>query len=174
MIRLAMSSTSTPAEALVGPGIDDALMSYQPILSGVEQGIVVGQTAGNVVGVEDGDLSGFAQTVISHESDVRPGDRQDGRASPWSRRYRAAGRRMVQVHDRVPGQKRHQVRRDADGPHARSSAAMRNAEGLMKVQVAHVGSDVARTAETHLRVHVGAIHVHLPAMLVNHPADLPH
>src|SRR6185369_5117008 len=83
--------------SLVGPGVDDALMRHQPILSGVEQGIVVSQSAGNIVGVENGDLSGFAQTVIPHESDVGPGDRQDGRASPWSCRYRATRRRMVQV-----------------------------------------------------------------------------
>ena len=57
-------------------------------------------------------------------------------------------RRMACVpprsHDRVPGQERREVRRDADRPHARAAAAVRDAERLVQVQVADVGADVAR------------------------------
>ena len=79
----------------------------------------------------------------------------------------------VQVHDRVAGQERREVRRHADRPHARTAAAVGDAEGLVEVQVADVGADVARAAEPDLGVHVGAVHVHLPAVLVHDPADLP-
>ena len=43
----------------------------------------------------------------------------------------------------------------------------------MQVEVADVGADVARPAEAHLGVHVGAVHVDLAAVLVHDPADLP-
>ena len=60
-------------------------------------------------------------------------------------------------------QKRREMRRDADRSHARPAAAVRNAEGLVQVQVADVGADLGRTAEPDLRIHVGAVHVHLAA-----------
>ena len=61
----------------------------------------------------------------------------------------------------------------ADRPHARAAAAVGDAEGLVQVEVADVGADVARAAEPDLRVHVGAVHVDLPAVLVHDRADLP-
>ena len=42
----------------------------------------------------------------------------------------------------------------------------------MQVEVADVGADVAGAAEADLRVHVGAVHVHLAAVLVDDRADL--
>ena len=38
---------------------------------------------------------------------------------------------------------------------------MGDAEGLVEVEMAHVSADVAGRAVAHLRVHVGAVHVHL-------------
>jgi hypothetical protein len=49
---------------------------------------------------------------------------------------------------------------------------VRDAERLVQVQVADVGADVAGAAEADLGVHVGAVHVHLAAVLVHDPADL--
>ncbi len=62
--------------------------------------------------------------------------------------------------------------RDADGAHPRAAAAVRNAEGLVQVQVTDIRADVARSAEADLGVHVGAIHVDLPAVPVHCGADL--
>jgi len=45
------------------------------------------------------------------------------------------------------------------------------AERLVEVQVAHVGADVAGPAQAHLRVHIGAIHVDLAAVLMDDLAD---
>ena len=73
---------------------------------------------------------------------------------------------------RVARQERRQVRRDADRAHARAAAAVRDAERLVQVEVADVGADVAGPAEADLRVHVGAVHVHLAAVLVDDRADL--
>src|SRR5688500_8897038 len=49
---------------------------------------------------------------------------------------------------------------------------MRYAERLVQVEMADVGTDVAWAAQTHLRIHVGAIHVYLAAVLVDDAADL--
>jgi hypothetical protein len=72
----------------------------------------------------------------------------------------------------MTGQERGQMRGHADRTHAGAAAAVRDAEGLVQVQVADVGADVARAGEPDLRVHVGAVHVHLAAVLVHDLADL--
>ena len=73
---------------------------------------------------------------------------------------------------RVAGQKFHQVLGHADRPHARSAAAVRNAEGLVQVDMANVRADVRRTAESDLGVHVRAVHIDLAAAVVDNFADL--
>jgi hypothetical protein len=50
--------------------------------------------------------------------------------------------------------------------------AVRNAEGLVQVEVAHVRPEVARTRHAHHGVHVRAVHVHLPAVLVDERGDV--
>ena len=64
----------------------------------------------------------------------------------------------------MAGQERREVRLDADRPHARAAAAVRNAEGLVKIHVAHVGADVARTREPYERVEIGAVEIDLAAV----------
>ena len=63
------------------------------------------------------------------------------------------------------------MRRDTDGAHPRSAAAMWDREGLVQIQVTNVGADRRRAREPHLCVHVGAVHVHLSAVLVDDVAD---
>ena len=61
-----------------------------------------------------------------------------GAADTGPMRLLAAGR-----DHRMAGQERRQVRGDADRAHARAAAAVRDAEGLVQVEVADVGADVA-------------------------------
>ncbi len=84
--------------------------------------------------------------------------------APTALRRRPAGPRDA-------GQERREVLGDADRAHARTAAAVRDAEGLVQVQVADVGADVARAAEADLGVHVGAVHVDLAAVRVDDVAD---
>ena len=77
-----------------------------------------------------------------------------------------------EVHHRMAGQELHQVLGHADGAHARAAAAVRDAEGLVQVQMAHIGADVAGPAKADLGVHVGAVHIDLPAVGVDDFADL--
>ena len=64
------------------------------------------------------------------------------------------------------------MRGDRDRAHAGAAAAVRDAEGLVQVQVADVGADVGGPREADLRVHVRAVHVDLAAVLVDDAADL--
>ncbi|MNZ36292.1 hypothetical protein D3C78_537080 [compost metagenome] len=48
---------------------------------------------------------------------------------------------------------------------------MGNAEGLVQVHVRNIGADIRRPRQPDLGVEVGAIHVHLTAMLVDHFTD---
>ena len=62
--------------------------------------------------------------------------------------------------------------RHADRPHARPAAAVRNAEGLVQIQMADIRADIAGPVKPDLRIHVRAVHVNLPAVLVDDLADL--
>ena len=72
----------------------------------------------------------------------------------------------------MSGQVRREVLRHGDRAHARTAAAVRDGKRLVKIEVTHIGADRRRTREPDLRVHVGAVHVHLAAMLVDDGADL--
>ena len=64
------------------------------------------------------------------------------------------------------------MRRHPDRPDSRAAAAMRNAERLVQVQMADIGADRGGRRQPHLRIHIGAVHVDLAAMLVHHGADV--
>jgi hypothetical protein len=65
----------------------------------------------------------------------------------------------------VRRQEGHQVGHHRHRPHARAAAAVRDAEGLVQVQVAHVAAEFARRGHAHQRVHVGAVDVDTAAVL---------
>ena len=60
------------------------------------------------------------------------------------------------------GQERSKMRLDADGSHPRPASAMGNAEGLVQIEMAHVGAVIARPRQADLRVEIGAIQINLP------------
>src|SRR2546425_823425 len=63
---------------------------------------------------------------------------------------------------------------DGDRPHSRSTSTVGDAEGFMQVEVADVGAADGGAGEADLRVHVGAVHVDLAAVVVDDFADLLH
>ena len=71
-------------------------------------------------------------------------------------------------------QEGHEMFRHANGPHAWATAPVGNGEGFVEVQVTHVRANHARAGESHLRIHVGAIHVHLPTVGVDHGRHVEH
>ena len=73
---------------------------------------------------------------------------------------------------RWPGRNGARCARTATGPTPGPAAAVRDAEGLVQVQVRHVGAELARLGQADQRVQVRAVHVHLPAVRVDDLADL--
>ncbi len=72
----------------------------------------------------------------------------------------------------MAGQERREVLADADGAHAGTAAAVGDAEGLVEVEVADVGAELAGVDEADLGVEVRAVHVDLAAVGVDDLADL--
>ena len=66
------------------------------------------------------------------------------------------------------------MRLHPDRPHPRPPAAMRDAEGLVQVQMADVRPEVPRPRQPDQRVHVRPVEIDLPAVRVRDLADLPH
>src|SRR6266850_1411812 len=64
------------------------------------------------------------------------------------------------------------MRSDANGTDAGAASAVRNAEGFVEIEVADIGTHVAGAAETHLGVHIRAVHVDLAAVRMNDVANL--
>lgn len=63
----------------------------------------------------------------------------------------------------MTGQERREAGDNTNRPHPGPASSVRDAEGLVEVQVANVGADVSGTGESHLGVHVSSVHVHLRA-----------
>ena len=61
----------------------------------------------------------------------------------------------------------------ADRTDAGAAAAVRNAEGLVQVQVRDVGAELARRGEADQRIQVRAVDVHLAAVRVHDLAESP-
>ena len=64
------------------------------------------------------------------------------------------------------------MRRHADRPHARPAAAVRNAKGLVQINVAHIRAQFARLRDADHGVEVCAVQIHLAASGVHHLANL--
>ena len=54
-----------------------------------------------------------------------------------------------------------------DRPHAGPAAAMRNAKGLVQVDVADIGAVVAGAGESNLRIEVCAVEINLAAVMMH-------
>ncbi|MNP00286.1 hypothetical protein D3C76_920750 [compost metagenome] len=71
----------------------------------------------------------------------------------------------------VAGQEWRQVRLHTNRPDTRAATAVGNAEGLVQVQVRHIAAELARGTQADHGVHVGAVDVHLAAVLMNDVAE---
>ena len=114
--------------------VEDALVSDTPLIPPVEHRKVRIEATRHVVRRQDGHAGGVPKAVGTHHRDVRVGDLQDPGGTPWRR----ADRRAVPLgvtSNRMAGQERHQVLGNGDRTDAGASAPVRNAEGLVQVQV---------------------------------------
>ena len=70
------------------------------------------------------------------------------------------------------GQERGQLLGHGDRARAGAAAAVRAAEGLVRVEVHHVGAEIAGPGDAQDGVHVGAVEIDQPAGVVDHLGDL--
>ena len=148
-------------------------MRHAPALPGIQHRIMRAEPHGHVVGVQDRDLGRAGQARAAHHPYIGVADRQNaGAAERGGAHWADAGGGPGIRAGRVVRQVRRQVRGHADRSDSGSAAAMRDAECLVQVQVAHVGADLGRAGQAHLRVHVGPIHIDLAAMRVDDLADV--
>mmetsp|Transcript_85085 Transcript_85085/g.241156 ORF Transcript_85085/g.241156 Transcript_85085/m.241156 type:complete len:279 (+) Transcript_85085:905-1741(+) len=160
------------------PKIHDELVGAHAGRATEENLVVILEALGHVVCVEDRELGRFGEARLAEHLDVHPRDREDGRRTKRRGRNGTAGLgnhvgtlATGREHD-VARQVRGEVLGDTDRADARAAAAVRDAEGLVKVEVAHVGANNARRGHAHLRVHVRAVHVNLAAVIVDKVADV--
>ena len=66
-------------------GVENALVSHEPVLPGVQQLHGAGEPPGHVVGVEDRNFGGVRESRPAHHADVHPRDREDRGAAPRRR-----------------------------------------------------------------------------------------
>src|SRR5262249_56914875 len=72
---------------------------------------------------------------------------------------------------RMTRQKRHKMFFHADRTHAGAAPAMRDAKGLVKVEMADVSAISSRLRQPDLRVEIGAVEIDLSAMGMNDSAN---
>ena len=145
-------------------------MGDHAVLTGVEHRVVLVESAGDVVGRGDRGQRRLAQSVGAHHPDVGPGDGQDGRRTVRRSRNRVpAWQFRCQW---VTGQVGRQVRAHRHRADAGSASAVRNAERLVQVQVAHIAAELARPGHPDQGVEVGPVDVDLAAGVMHRGADL--
>src|SRR5699024_1982340 len=102
-----------------------------------------------------------------------PADRQEGGRTIGCGADRPFGGPTGRVTG-VSGQVVDQVLGHGHRPHTGAASAVRDAEGLVQVQVGDVAAEPSRPAPAEQCVQVGSVDVDLPAGLVHHRADLLH
>ena len=59
-----------------------------------------------------------------------------------------------------------------DRPHAGSASPVRYGESLVQVDMRDIRTNLGRPADTHQRIKIGPVHVHLPAVVMRDLADI--
>ena len=59
-----------------------------------------------------------------------------------------------------------------DGTHSGTTTALRNTEGLVQIEMTDISPEGSWPAEADLGIEIGAIQIHLSAMVMNQAADL--
>mmetsp|Transcript_20295 Transcript_20295/g.51765 ORF Transcript_20295/g.51765 Transcript_20295/m.51765 type:complete len:551 (-) Transcript_20295:115-1767(-) len=152
--------------------VNDELVRAAVVLVGGNDLVVALQPRLHVVSVEDGVLRGVGEALLPEHRAEHPRDARNASLTPRRSGHGAEVTARGRLHDAVVRQVRRQVLTHADGAQTRATATMRDAEGLVKVQVADISTNHAGRRQAELRVHVSTIHVDLAAVVVHDLADL--
>ncbi len=154
--------------------VENAFVRHAAVVAGVEHRIVVLELFGDVVGRQNGHAAGLRQAVRAHHAHIHPRNRQHAGIAQGGGADRTDRAFTLQTGGTMHWQERGEVGAHADRPHAGAAAAVRNAESLMQIQVRHIRTELGRTGQADQRVHIGAVHIHLPAILVDDVANGAH
>src|SRR6266404_6670934 len=122
--------------------IDDTLVRDEVTVPLVKRREIRFESFRDIIGTQDRYLSCVPKTIAAHEGDVHPRDGENTGATPGRRGYRTNTLRTADFSKWMLRQIRSQMPRDSDRPHARTTAAVRDAKRLVQVEVANVGADV--------------------------------
>ena len=136
-----------------------------PLVKNVERTL---QPLGDVVGIQNRNTGRLSQAVPTHHQAIGPRNRQQrGRSERGSRNRPVAG-------CWIAGQMGNQVFFHANWPHARPTATMRDTERLMQIKVADVAAKIAGARQPDHRVHICAVNIDLPTVVVGDLAHIGH
>ena len=150
-------------EYLEVPEVDDELVRTRAIFAAEEHGEVVLQPFRHVVGIKNSQLGRVSQALAAHHGNIHEADGQNEGGPPgggrngaeWDGGLLGSGKSPCR-HYGVSGEEGGEMCLYTDRTHPRASPPVGDAEGLVEVEVAHVGADVARTRQTHLATREGA------------------
>ena len=152
--------------------VEDHLMSYAAILARIIGAELFRQCCRHIVSIDDCHFGSLTQTALTEHLDIAVGDRQQHCAAPGSRRNCRNALFATGLNQRMRGEELRQMCRHADRTNARTTATVRHCEGLVEVQVANVGTNVAGIGQTYLCVHVCTVHIYLTASVMHCIDDL--
>jgi hypothetical protein len=147
--------------------VDQTLVRDPTVLVGKLERVVFRESFCDVVGGEERKLGGIRQTLAAEHLDVRPRDGRDTGRSPRRGGNSLNGLVTSGLDDRVAGKEWLQMGSHTDRSDSRSTAAVRDTEGLVQIEMAHVGADSSRVGQTDLGVEVGAVEVDLTAVAMD-------
>ena len=153
-----------------GAKVEDALVRDEAVIPRVQHGEVVAQPQSHIVGGENRRPCGLLEAIGAHHAHVGPADRQDARRAI---RSSGDGRAAVQcaLCHRMPGEEGGEVRLRRDGTDTRPPATVRDAEGLVQVQVRDIAAEVAVAGESQHGIEVRTVDVDLAARVMHGLAD---
>ena len=155
-----------PGGGLERPKIHDEFMGDPAAGATEEDRVVGGEFLGQIVSVQEGHLGATGEATGPDHGQIHPGNDQNTGAPLWggSNGAHMAGGNLFK---RVGGKERGEVLGNGDGANPGTAAAVRDAEGLVKVEVTSIGTEIARAADADEGVEVGAIEIDLAASLVD-------
>ena len=146
----------------------------------VQDRIELAKSGRDVVRIENGHLSRSHEPLGAHHPQIGPRNGQNPGTPPRRPGHRSdtpvdvsPAERPRLGTQRVRRQEGREVLPHGNRPDPRTAAAMRDAEGLVQIQVGDVGPELAGLGKSHEGIEVCPIEIHLTTGLVDRRADLP-
>ena len=155
------------------PQIEDTLVRNGAVGALVEDREEGFEALGNVVGIKDGDGTRRGKPIGPHHAEIHPADDADAGASPGSGTDLADCPGSSRRNHGVSRQERGEMLGNADRSDSGTASPVGDAEGLVQIEMAHIGTYIAGTAKADLGIHISPIHIDLTPGFMDQGADFP-